>query len=104
MYMSSVDLSEIQGFDWDQGNIHKNEKKHGVTWKECEEVFVGKVYASEDIKHSKKEIRYYVLGTTFQGRDMFISFTIRSNKIRIISARSQNKKERIKFTNFSQAI
>ena len=48
----------------------------------------------EDYKHSIKENRYYVLGKTNAKRKLFIVFTIRNNRIRIISARDMNKKER----------
>jgi len=48
----------------------------------------------DDNKHSKYEKRYFVLGQTDVDRKLFIAFTIREKKIRIISARDINKKER----------
>lgn len=99
MYMELFDVSQIEGFDWDAGNIGKNEKKHGVTWKECEEAFLQKVYINDDIKHSKYEKRYYIL-TESKERKLFISFTLRDNKIRVISARNQNMKEKKTYINF----
>jgi uncharacterized protein len=50
--------------------------------------------AHEDIKHSEKENRYYALGKNDINRFLFIVFTVRENKIRIISARDMNKKEK----------
>ena len=47
-----------------------------------------------DVKHSQAEDRWYVLGKTDAERLLFIVFKIRKNKIRIISARDMNKKER----------
>jgi uncharacterized DUF497 family protein len=47
-----------------------------------------------DDAHSQKEPRYYVLGHTIAGRRLFIAFTIREDKIRVISARDMSKKER----------
>ena len=44
--------------------------------------------------HSEKEPRYYVLGHTIAGRRLFIAFTVREEKIRVISARDMSKKER----------
>ena len=35
-----IDLGKITGFDWNQGNIDKSYKKHGVTPNEAEEVFL----------------------------------------------------------------
>jgi uncharacterized DUF497 family protein len=48
----------------------------------------------EDESHSKFEPRYYVLGRSNDGRHLFIVFTIRRNKIRVISARNMSKRER----------
>ena len=44
-------------------------------------------------KHSQKEKRCHALGKTESGRLLFMSFTIRNNTIRIISARDMSKKE-----------
>jgi len=65
---------------------------------EAEEVFDNKPFlASEDIKHSQEERRFQALGQTNQERRLFISFTVRKNKIRIISARNMSKKEEVKY-------
>lgn len=88
-------LPEPLIFDWDQGNIGKNLIKHNVTDKESEEPFVSKpLKLNKDAKHSKKEPRFQALGKTNDERLLFLSFTIRNNRIRIISARDMNKKER----------
>lgn len=87
-----VDKSVLE-FEWDEGNIGKN-KKHKVEDKEAEEVFLdeGKV-AFKDKLHSQKEERFIVLGKTKKDRLLYIAFTKRKKKIRIISARDINKKE-----------
>lgn len=85
----------IIGFQWDKGNIDKNLSKHGISDQECEEVFFDRnKRILKDILHSGKENRYILLGQTKSGRLLFIVFTIRNNKIRIISARKLNKKEK----------
>lgn len=82
-------------FDWDKGNINKNWEKHGVHFKETEEVFLNKpLDIRKDIKHSQFEDRYIALGVTDKKRYLYIVFTIRDSKIRIISARDQSKTER----------
>lgn len=87
-------LSQIRGFDWDGGNIDKNWTKHKVKAEECEQVFFNQpLLIFPDHKYSEKETRLYVLGKTIDNKLMFISLTIRVNKIRIISARKVNKKE-----------
>lgn len=82
-------------FDWDQANIEKNWKIHKVHYKEAEEVFFNRPLKTlKDIKHSQKEDRFIALGITNQKRKLHIVFTIREQKIRVISARNQSKKER----------
>ena len=88
-------LPKVIAFEWDKGNIDKNLKKHKVTNQESEEVFFNiPIVFSEDKKHSVKEKRYMLWGKTNTSRKLTIFFTIRNNKIRIISARDMHKKER----------
>ena len=82
-------------FEWDKGNKDKNWQKHQVYFKECEEVFFNKsIKIFYDTKHSQKEKRFTALGITVKYRYLYLVFTIRNNKIRIISARNMNIKER----------
>ena len=88
-------LFQVEGFEWDQSNIEKNWEKHRVSYLECEEVFFNQpLLVQEDEIHSKFGPRYYVLGKSNDGRHLFIVFTIRRNKIRVISARNMSKRER----------
>lgn len=90
------DLGKLEGFVWDNGNL-KHIKKHNVEANECEEVFFNTPrILSKDETHSETEERSQIIGTTNQGRLIFLAFTIRNNKIRVVSARDQNKKEREK--------
>ncbi len=91
-------LLKCSGFDWDEGNTHKNWIKHQVTSSECEQIYFNHpLVVQEDIKHSKSEIRYYSLGQTNLGRLLFIAFTIRKSLIRVISARDMTRNERRKY-------
>ena len=87
----------IVQFDWDKGNIAKNWEKHKVHPSECEDIFFNKgtLFVESDSKHSIIEQRYSAFGKTDIGRLIAVVFTIRNNnKIRIISARDMNKKEK----------
>ena len=96
-------LDRCTGFQWDKDNTEKNWLKHWVSPSECEQVFFDlPLVASEDIKHSQEEDRYYALGKTDMGRRLFLVFTIRKNHIRIISARDMNKKERQVYINYEK--
>jgi uncharacterized protein len=92
-----LDLSQIIGFDWDDGNSRKSAEKHMVSQAEAEQVFAdSRLLISEDTKHSQNEARYQALGRTIDGRPLHLTFTLRENqtRIRVISARGMNRKER----------
>jgi len=88
-------ISRCIGFDWDDGNLLKNWKKHCVSASECEQVFFNHpVVTSPDVLHSNYEARFYILWKSDSGKHLFIVFTVRNSLIRIISARDMNRKER----------
>jgi uncharacterized DUF497 family protein len=88
-------IKNCEGFLWDEGNVDKNWEKHKVTRLECEEIFFNlPLLISDDVKHSTIEKRFYALGKLKAERFLFISFTIRNNLIRVISARDMHRKER----------
>jgi len=90
-----LDTRRLDGFDWDEGNRDKNWLKHRVSNGECEEVFFNvPLLLAENAKHSETEQRYLALGRTNGGRLLFISFVVRTDKIRVISARDMHRKER----------
>lgn len=88
-------LPEPLEFEWDEGNRDKNLLKHEVTNEEAEEIFTNKPnFIFFDEKHSWLERRYMIWGLTDKGRKLSVFFTIRKNKVRIISARDMHEKER----------
>lgn len=96
VYTATVILIEQPiKFEWDRGNKDKNASKHSVNSSECEEVFFdpGKKILS-DVLHSGEEERFLLLGQTKQRRLLFIVFKLRKKKIRVISARDTNSRER----------
>lgn len=84
-------------FVWDEGNLLKNLKKHGITVQEVEEMFVNEPFTINlDAIHSTtREKRYQALGQTKSNRQLFAAFTIRDRKVRVISVRDMSRKERI---------
>lgn len=70
-------------FDWDLGN--------------CEVAFLDlKAFVTADVSHFTNEPRYQLLAKNNK-RYLAIYFTIRKNKIRVISARDMNKKEKTQY-------
>ena len=89
------EFDDLDELEWDESNRDKNWIAHQVCMGECEEVFFNlPLILRSNPTHSHLEIRNYVLGQTSAGRRLFIAFTIRNNKIRVISARDMGKKER----------
>jgi uncharacterized DUF497 family protein len=75
--------------------MDKNFIKHNLTTKQIEEAFVGeKPHIMEDARHSLREKRYMLWNKSIFGSYLTIIFTIRSSKVRVVSARPMNKKER----------
>jgi uncharacterized DUF497 family protein len=92
-----IDIEQIAGFDWDDGNSRKSADKHDVSQAEAESVFFNDpLIVVADAKHSDKEQRLNALGKTAQNRLLHVTFTLRQNGtvIRVISARDMHRKER----------
>jgi len=87
-------LKSIHGFEWDEGNSGKNEPKHGVTDREAEEIFFNKPLLIGRSPKGAPEVRYAALGKTYGSRLLAVVFTVRSRRIRVISARPMSRKER----------
>jgi uncharacterized DUF497 family protein len=93
--MVSIDVSNFDGFDWDEGNLDKNLVSHNFAWTETEETFLQEpLLTFPSPTHSQSEERYFALGRTSTDRKLNIVFTIRKNRIRVISARDMSKKEK----------
>lgn len=81
-------------FEWDEGNLDKSRRKHGVTPEESESVFADEQsLVIPDTPHSKTEDRFVIVGKSDENRYVFIVFTTRNEKIRIISARHMHNEE-----------
>jgi uncharacterized protein len=87
-------LKGLRGFEWDEGNSGKNEKKHGITDREAEEIFFNNASIIGRSLKGEPEVRYAALGKTYGSRLLTVVFTIRSRRIRVISARPMSRRER----------
>ncbi|MFH1840755.1 MAG: BrnT family toxin [Candidatus Shapirobacteria bacterium] len=92
------DVNQLEGFDWNKGNLDKSYQKHGTTPQEAEEAFLDpNLKVSDDPKHSQSEKRFVALGKTFNRKILFIVFTFRNKLVRAVSARAANQKERKRY-------
>ncbi len=97
------ELSRCTGFQCDEGNAEKNWEKHRVTRFECEQLFFNLPFlVFKDEAHSQVEGRYYALGQTNRNRELFIVFTVRDARIRVISARDMSRRERRYYGNVKE--
>lgn len=91
-------LAKCTGFDWDDGNAPKLQARHGVSPAECEQVFFNEpLVIGEDAAHSIGEVRWAAWGRTAAGRFLAVVFTLRGDRIRSLSARDMNRKERRRY-------
>ena len=83
-------------FDWDQWNVQKNEIKHGVSRLEAESAYYDpRRRLFEDRRHStSREPRYILYGRSLEARVSMVGFTVRANRIRVITARTASRQER----------
>ena len=75
-------------FEWDDAKAEENVKDHGVTFIEARSIFQDpgcvEIY---DEAHAEGEGRYVDIGFSSRARLLFVVFTTRGERIRIISAR-----------------
>lgn len=83
-------------FDWDNGNSTKSKIKHGIEMNEIESCFLDPhiLPLGQQYDPPCTEERYGAIAKSVTGKIIFLCFTIRNGKIRPISARITNKKER----------
>jgi uncharacterized DUF497 family protein len=85
----------LEGFEWDAGNTDKNWLRHEVHQAEAEQALLNTpLVLAADVTHSQAEARFIALGRTDTGRGLAVVFTVRGNRIRVISARTMSKTER----------
>lgn len=82
-------------FEWDSRKSIENMRKHRIRFSEITSVFDDPfLLAYYDSLHSSEENRYLAIGSTGEGLLVFVCFVLRDDRIRIISARRCNGKEK----------
>ena len=72
-----------------------NLKKHKVSFQEASTIFADKnILELPDREHSEGELRFIGIGRSDRDRLLFVNFTVRGDKVRIISARLVRSWER----------
>jgi uncharacterized protein len=78
--------------EWDESKRRANFQKHGIDFRDAEQVFQGPVVTVLDSRQEYGEDRYISLGT-LAGVVVVVVHTARSEKTRIISMRKAKLKE-----------
>jgi hypothetical protein len=84
-------MYEDDQFEWDKGKAALNLVTHGVSFEEARDAF-DDPHAIEifDDEHSEDELRYQLIGLSGR-RLLFVVFTGRGNRKRLIHARKATK-------------
>jgi len=82
-------------FEWDTRKAATNFAKHGVSFDEASTAFGDRLSRTiVDAAHSEGELRYLLLGVSYAGRLVVVSFTDRDETARLISVRLASRRER----------
>lgn len=90
-------------FEWDDAKAAANLAKHGVSFEMARDAF-GDPFLIEWIDESANygELRFCALGMV-EGRLLFVAYTLRAGRVRIISARLAERGERRLYHNDGKA-
>jgi uncharacterized protein len=90
-----INFEDISGFEWDEGNLSKIQKR--VDIESVELAFSNQPLVMIDKKHSSEIEERYMLICLNLVRPIFLVFTVRGSKVRTISARYMHKREVIRY-------
>lgn len=87
--------TENSWFEWHADKAERNRGKHGIGFDEAATAFHDPAaLIADDGAHSTRERRQRLIGEAASGRILVVSFTLRGERIRLISARPANRRER----------
>jgi uncharacterized DUF497 family protein len=79
--------------EFDISKAASNKRKHGVSFDEAATALLDPNALSAEDKYAADEHRWILLGTSCRARMLVVVYTLRENRIRIISARKATKRE-----------
>ena len=81
-------------FEWDQEKDRANRAKHGISFEEAKAIFASPVLTAPDDRQDYGEERFISYGPRSTLIVVAVVHTRRRRRIRLISARKANRKER----------
>jgi len=85
-------------FEWDENKNKINILKHNISFDDAKKLFQNDIYYLEEAKTKDNEIRY-AISSYIREKCFTAIFTIRNNKIRLISVRRCHKNEEKRLKN-----
>lgn len=92
----TVHATSAVEFEWDARKAEANRRKHGIELLDAVIVFDDDRAVTLPDEHPSEE-RYVIFGMDATGRILAVSYTLRGDTIRIISARRTTAKERAQY-------
>ena len=90
------DYESVTGFDWDERKSRSNLAKHGIAFDAAVEIFYGPIVLRRSDRNHEE--RWVAIGSS-ENRVIAVVFTLRTDVIRIISARRARKTEEGEYRN-----
>ena len=88
---------EDDHFEWDDDKAARNWRDHAVTFEMARDVFRDPLAVEwQDLDRGALDERYAILGSV-EGRILFVGYTIRGERMRIITARRAEPYERRRY-------
>ena len=85
-------------FDWDDDKAALNRRKHNVSFEEAITAFDDpNLRRDYDGKHAQIEDRWLIIGISKRLRLLTVAYTLRDEKIRLITARRATKAEESRY-------
>ena len=81
-------------FEWDEEKNKANQSKHRISFEEAAEIFRYLIYEMVDTRFEYGEVRFIGISRNSQMVILTVVYTQQEARIRIISARRANKKEK----------
>ena len=81
-------------FEWDDEKDEVNRTKHGIGFEEAKVIFTHPVVTAQDDRRDYGEKRFISYGRTGRSVVIAVVHTMRLGRLRLISARKANRKER----------
>jgi len=79
--------------EFDEAKARANLKKHGVSFAEAATALFDEKALSMEDPYAREESRYILLGMSELARLLMVVYTVRHNRIRLISARKATRRE-----------